>query len=124
MGVVRANRVAEEIKKEVSNLIRNELKDPRIGFVTITSVEVSNDLSHARVFFSTLGSEEDKAKTLQALNKAQGFIKNELGRKLRLRFTPDLSFRFDESIEHGAKIMELLHKVQPNPAGESEDDHE
>lgn len=124
MGVLRASRVAEEIRKEVSSLIRSELKDPRIGFVTITSVEVSNDLSHARIFFSTLGSEEEKAKTLQALNKAQGFIKNELGRKLRLRVTPDLSFRFDESIEHGAKIMQLLHQVQSGQDGEKDGSHE
>lgn len=114
MGFHRSNRIAEEIKRDIANLLRDELKDPRIGFVTLTSVEVSNDLRHAKVFVSTMEAAEEREKTLQALNKAQGFIRNELGKRLRLRYTPEIVFVFDESIEHGAKILKLLNQVQDN----------
>ncbi len=112
MAINRANRVAEAIKKEVAQMLRDELKDPRIGFVTVTSVEVSPDLRHAKVFFSIYGSVEEKQQTLKALNSAQGFVRSELGKRLRLRYAPEIVFRFDESIEHGARIMELLEEVQ------------
>lgn len=111
MAQHRSSRLAEEIKKEVSQLIRDEIKDPRVGFVTLTSVEVTNDLRHARIFVSTLGTMEEQKATLMALNKAKGFIRSELGKRVRLRYTPELSFVFDTSIEHGAKILELLTKV-------------
>lgn len=124
MGFHRANRIAEEIKREVAYLLRGELKDPRIGFVTLTSVEVSNDLRHAKIFVSTMAPVEEREKTLQALNSAQGFIRNELGKRLRLRYTPEISFKFDESIEHGAKILELLNQVQGSQAGERTGDNE
>ncbi len=107
----RASRVGEAIKKEVTQMLGNELKDPRIGFVTVTAVEASQDLSHARIFVSVYGSDEQKVQTLQALNKAKGFVRSELGKRIRLRYTPEVEFRFDESIERGARIMELLNKV-------------
>lgn len=124
MGFHRANRIAEEIKREVASLLQGQLKDPRIGFITLTSVEVSNDLSHAKIFVSTMASEEEREKALLALNKAQGFIRNELGKRLRLRYTPELSFKFDTSIEHGAKILELLTQVQAEQTGERNEDNE
>lgn len=124
MGFQRASRIAEEVKRVVANLLRNDLKDPRVGFVTITSVEVSNDLSHAKIFVSTLANAEERVKTLQALNKAQGFIRNELGKKLKLRYTPELAFIFDESIEHGAKILGILNQINTNPMPERSGDDE
>ncbi len=124
MGFHRANRIAEEIKREVAYLLRGELKDPRIGFVTLTSVEVSNDLRHAKIFVSTMAPAEEREKALLALNNAQGFIRNELGKRLRLRYTPEISFIFDESIEHGAKILKLLNQVQDSQAGERTGDNE
>ncbi|ADG82235.1 ribosome-binding factor A [Thermincola ferriacetica] len=108
----RASRVAEAIKKEVTQMLGGEIKDPRIGFVTVTGVEVCPDLRHARIYISVYGSDEEKAQTLQALNKAKGFVRSELGKRIRLRYTPEVEFRFDESIERGARIMELLNRVQ------------
>lgn len=119
MSQLRANRVAEEIKKEVMELLRDELKDPRIGFVTVTSVEVTPDIRYARIFVSVLGTAEETKQSLIALNKARGFVRSELGKRIRLRYTPEIEFRFDESIKHGARIMELLGEVK-----EAEDEHE
>lgn len=119
MSQLRANRVGEEIKREVTQLLRDEMKDPRIGFVTVTSVEVSPDIRYARIYVSVMGSAEDTRQTMMALNKARGFVRTELGRKIRLRYTPEIEFRFDESIKHGARIMELLGEVK-----EAEDAHE
>jgi len=111
MARYRVGRVGEQIKKEISDLIRTELKDPRIGFVTITGVEVTGDLSLARVYLSILGSEEERAETLEALGRAKGFLRSELGRRIRLRQTPEIEFRFDSSIDHGQLIMELLKQI-------------
>lgn len=108
----RANRVAEEIKKEVIKMMRGELKDPRIGFTTVTSVEVTPDIRYARIFVSIYGNEEAKKDTMEALHKSEGFIRSELGKRMRLRYTPEISFRFDSSIEYGARIMELLEEVK------------
>ena len=108
----RANKVAEEIKKEIIQLIRDKLKDPRIGFVTVTAVEVTPDIRYAKIFVSILGSEEEKKKTLEVLQKSQGFMRSELGKRMRLRYTPELTFKFDSSIEYGARIMELLVGVK------------
>lgn len=108
----RSNRIGEQMKKEVSQILREELKDPRVGFVTVTSVDVSGDLSYAKIYVSVLGAEEDKMQTLKALQKAQGFVRSELSKRLRLRYIPEVTFHFDKSIEHGARIMELLHRVQ------------
>lgn len=119
MSQLRASRVAEEIKKEVTQMLRDELKDPRIGFVTVTSVEVTPDIRYARIYVSVLGSAEDTKQTLIALNKARGFIRSELGKRIRLRYTPEIEFRFDESIKQGARIMELLVEVK-----EANDEHE
>lgn len=108
----RSFRVAEAIKKEVTQMLGVEIKDPRIGFVTVTGVEVCPDLRHAKIFVSVFGGDEAKVQTLQALNKAKGFVRSELGKRIRLRHTPEVEFRFDESIERGARIMELLNEVQ------------
>jgi ribosome-binding factor A len=104
-------RVAEEMKKEIADILQHELKDPRIGFVTITSVELSTDLRNAKVFVSIFGDEEKRHQCLEALNKATGFVRRAIGQRIKLRHTPDLVFKFDSSIEHGDKIARLLSKV-------------
>ncbi|ASA22219.1 30S ribosome-binding factor RbfA [Paenibacillus donghaensis] len=108
MSKIRAGRVGEQIKKELSLLIQSELKDPRIGFVTITGVDVTNDLSQAKVYLSVLGDEEQKSGSLKAIEKANGFLRSELGKAIRLRHTPELIFKLDESVAYGSHIEKLL----------------
>ncbi|GIO53213.1 30S ribosome-binding factor RbfA [Paenibacillus cellulositrophicus] len=114
MAKIRAGRVGEQIKKELSQLIQSELKDPRIGFVTVTGVDVTNDLSQAKVYLSVLGDNEQKNNTLKALEKANGFLRSELGKRVRLRHTPELIFKFDESIAYGSHIEKLLGEIGKN----------
>ncbi|MDN4594453.1 30S ribosome-binding factor RbfA [Polycladomyces subterraneus] len=118
MARIRVSRVGEQIKKELSQILQQELKDPRIGFVTITSVEMSGDLQHAKVYVSVMGDEEQKKNTLAALNKAKGFIRSEIGRRITLRHTPELVFKVDESIEHGQYINQLLREVKTDDVGD------
>ncbi|MFA8438681.1 30S ribosome-binding factor RbfA [Pueribacillus sp. YX66] len=105
---MRANRVAEQMKQELSDIISRRLKDPRVGFVTITDVDVTGDLQQAKVYFTVLGDEEKKATTKEALEKASGFIRSEIGSRIRLRKTPEIFFEFDESIDYGNRIEKLL----------------
>ncbi|MBJ9990258.1 30S ribosome-binding factor RbfA [Paenibacillus sp. S28] len=114
MAKIRTGRVGEQIKKELSQLIQSELKDPRIGFVTVTGVDVTNDLSQAKVYLSVLGDNEQKNNTLKALEKANGFLRSELGKRVRLRHTPELIFKFDESIAYGSHIEKLLGEIGKN----------
>jgi ribosome-binding factor A len=107
----RSERLGELILAEISDLVVRDLKDPRLGFITFTRVELSDDLRHAKIFVSMLGSEPEKARTLQGLASATGYIRRHLGRMLRLRYTPELTFLIDESMEHGAKIAQLLRQL-------------
>ncbi|MEY4480648.1 MAG: hypothetical protein RLZZ267_1326 [Bacillota bacterium] len=111
MSKIRVGRVGEQIKKELSQLLQQELKDPRIGFLTVTGVDVTNDLSQAKVYLSVLGSEEQKEATFHAIARAKGFIRSELGRRVLLRHTPELIFKTDASIEYGSHIEALLAKI-------------
>lgn len=111
MGNVRMYRVGEQLKKELSDIFQKEIKDPRIGFITVTHVEVTGDLQQAKVYISVLGDEEQKENALKAIDKASGFIRSEVGKRIRLRHTPELSFVFDESIEYGNKIERLLEEI-------------
>ncbi|MCL6446674.1 MAG: 30S ribosome-binding factor RbfA [Armatimonadetes bacterium] len=108
----RPERLAEAIKKEVSDLLFHEMKDPRIGFVTITAVEVAPDLRTAKIYASVYGSPEEQRAAIEALQKARGFIRGELGRRIRLRYTPEITFKFDPSIARGARVMELLEEIK------------
>ena len=112
MGFLRPSRVAEEIKKEVSIIIPREIKDPRVGFVTVTGVEVTNDLSYAKIFVSVLGGREEEERTLGALNNAKGLVRSEIGKRIRLRVTPEITFVIDRSLEKAARIGELLSQVK------------
>jgi ribosome-binding factor A len=104
----RLRRVADQIQRELSDLLRSELKDPRVGLVTLTGVEVSPDLAHAKVFFTTLGDAKSLEGTLAGLEHAAGFLRTQLGRRLVLRVTPELHFRHDVSIERGSRLSQLI----------------
>lgn len=108
---LRANRVGEQMKKELGDIIGKKIKDPRIGFVTVTGVDVTGDLQQATVFISVLGGEEQRENTLKGLAKAKGFIRSEIGQRIRLRKTPEITFEFDKSIEYGNRIDTLLHEI-------------
>ena len=99
MSNMRAERVGEQMKQEIMDIVNNKVKDPRVGFLTITDVELTNDLSHAKVYLTVLGSNKEIDNTFKALEKAKGFIKSELGSRMRLRIIPDLTFEYDKSIE-------------------------
>ncbi|PYM14669.1 MAG: 30S ribosome-binding factor RbfA [Candidatus Rokuibacteriota bacterium] len=107
----RLDRVNQLIKEEVSTLLQRELKDPRLGFVTVTAVEVSKDLRVAKVFVSVLGDEAQWAASLGALDSARGFVRNWLRQHLDLRVIPELTFRADRSMEHAARIQHLLRRL-------------
>ncbi|MBD8035385.1 MULTISPECIES: 30S ribosome-binding factor RbfA [Solibacillus] len=105
---LRSNRVGEQMKKEITEIIARKIKDPRVGFVTVTDVAVTGDLQQATVYITSLGNDRERAETLQALEKASGFIRSEVGSRIRLRRTPELAFEFDTAIEYGNKIDALL----------------
>jgi len=113
----RLERVNQLIKEEISLLLQRELKDPRLGFVTVTEVDTTADLKQAKVFVSVLGSDEQWVKSFKALDSARGFIWGWLRRNLDLRVTPDLSFRPDHSMEHAARMQALLAGLRPSDTG-------
>lgn len=117
MGQLRIEKVQEFIKQEISQIILTELKDPRIGFVTVTRVEVTGDLRNAKIFISLMGSNEQKEATLQGLQRALGFMRTEIGKRLRLKMTPDLSLAVDESLDHSVRIQKLLDEIKHDEAG-------
>jgi ribosome-binding factor A len=108
----RTEQVAETIKDDISILIQRELKDPRLGFVTVTRVEVSPDLKYAKIFFSVLGSEEQKKESMAVLKRASSFLRRELSHRLTMRYVPELHFEYDIAIEHGEKIQRLLYQLE------------
>ena len=117
----RVNRVAEQMKKELGDIILQKVKDPRIGFVTVTDVEVTGDLQQATIYISVLGSDKEKENTLKGLDKAKGFIRTEIGQRIRLRVTPEIEFKFDESIAYGSRIESLLSQVKNKEQEQDQD---
>lgn len=111
MSQFRMNRVGEQIKKEMSRILQKEMKDPRVGFVTVTDVDVTGDLQQAKVFVSVYGDEEQKKETLNVLTKASGFLRSEIGNRVKLRRTPELIFELDHSIEYGNRIESILRDL-------------
>jgi ribosome-binding factor A len=108
----RIERVNTLLRREISELVQHHLRDPRLGeFVAVTDVETSPDLQYARVFVSSIGGQEEEARVLEVLNSAAGFLRSELARNVRLRRIPELHFLWDNSIEHGDKILRLLDQV-------------
>ncbi|MBI5453376.1 MAG: 30S ribosome-binding factor RbfA [Deltaproteobacteria bacterium] len=113
MNYRRSERVADVIKEEVASMIlHGEIKDPRIGFVTITRVELTPDLKDAKVFFSQIGSAEDKAKSRNGLNNASGFVRRALAKRLDLRHIPNVSFVFDDSLEYADHIEKVIKEMK------------
>jgi ribosome-binding factor A len=118
----RSERVAEGIREEVARFLSTEAKDPRIqGLVTVTAVDVTPDLRTARVFVSVMGTEAEKQSTFEGLDSLAGYLRGSLGRILRLRFAPELSFRLDPSVEHAARIETLLARIKDGTLPPDED---
>lgn len=110
-GFSRKDRVAEQIRRELAELIRTELKDPRVGMISITDVEVTADYAHAKVFFSTLAGSEHLEGVMTGLQKASGFLRRELGKRISIHMTPQLHFVFDQSLERGADLSKLIQEA-------------
>lgn len=115
MAKHRIGRINEEIKKEISNIIRDDISDPRLtAMVSVTKVEVTNDLRYAKVFVSLFGNEESKKDTLEVLKRSAGFIRREVGHRIQLRLTPEIVIELDTSIENGMHINSLLSSLKGN----------
>ncbi len=107
----RTKRVAAQVQRELAQLIQFEVKDPRVGMVTVSAVELSRDLSYAKVYVTVLSVDNDVEKALEGLNKAAGFLRRELGKRLSIRVTPQLTFLYDASVENGANLSALIDKA-------------
>ena len=118
MSSQRSGRVQEAIRQEVSNIIHGQIRDPRLGFLTITGVELTKDLRYARIYFSVLGEDKEKKLALRGLNSAKGYIKGILGDRIKLRYMPDIEFKIDETLERTRHIYDLFEKIKK----EKEDD--
>lgn len=116
----RSSRVVEQIKRELAELIRLEVKDPRVGFITITDVEITADYAHAKVFFSSLKGEEGVEDILEGLRRASGFLRRELGRRVRIHTTPELHFHFDNSMLEGSRLSALIDKAMQDTKPEDD----
>ncbi len=113
MASIRPDRVAAEIQAAVAGLLtRGDIHDPRVGFITVTGVKVSPDLSVAQVFYSMIGTDEEKAQTQKGLDAAKGFVRREVTKKVKLRISPEVFFTFDGSLDEGDKIERLLKEVK------------
>jgi ribosome-binding factor A len=113
----RTLRVAEQIQRDLADLLRVEVKDPRIGMVTLTDVEVTSDYAHAKVFFTTLGDAAQIAAATEGLNRASGFLRHELGHRIKLRSIPQLHFIHDESVERGVRLSQLIDAAVSSDGG-------
>ena len=115
MGVERSNRIAHEIQRELAELIRLEVRDPRVKLVTLTGVELTRDHSHAKVFFTVLGSQDHVEETGQGLQRAAGFLRSSLAHRLSTRTVPELHFAYDESIERGVRLSRMIDEALAPP---------
>ena len=122
MTRLRPERVQEALRQEISRVALEEIKDPRIGFLTITKVELTKDLRYAKVYFSVLGGAKEKALALKGLNSAKGYIKGVVADRIKLRLVPDISFRIDESIEHTKEIYDMFEKIKKEKKGKGGED--
>ena len=111
----RLERVNEELKREISQIVQYELKDPRLGFITVTKVEVTPDLRYAKVYYSVLGSVQEEAKTQQGLASSAGFIRKLVGKAIKMRYTPELAFELDKSAEYSVNVFKLLEEIKDEP---------
>jgi ribosome-binding factor A len=120
----RSEKVADLIQKEISQMLVKSIKDPRIGFVTITKVTVSEDFRFAKVYFSVAGTLKERENSTKGLDSAKGYVRKELGRRIRLRYTPEIMFQFDPSIEYAIHMEELIQSIhqEKRPEGNEEGD--
>jgi ribosome-binding factor A len=117
MSTPRSARIADEIQRSLAEVIRLEVRDPRVGMVTLTGIELSRDQSHAKVFFTVLGAESAAEDALEGLQRAAGFLRSELAHRLTTRKVPELHFAYDESVERGVRLSRLIDEaVKPPPA--------
>ena len=107
----RTRRVGEQIQREMAQLVQQEIKDPRLGLVTISAVKLSKDMSHANIFFTILNDEQSIEETLKILDGASGFLRHELGKRMQLRIVPHIHFKYDESISYGNDLSSLINKA-------------
>ncbi len=121
MSTRRQRQVAELIHQEISLLIQRQVRDPRLGFVTVTDVDVTQDLRQATIYVSVMGDDDEVKQTLAALKSAAGIFRHELGNTLTLRFIPELLFRQDKSLEQGLHIDELLDSLHLEPAADDDE---
>lgn len=118
MNIKRANRISEEVRKIVSEVIFNGLKDPRVStMTTVTGVEVTRDLSYAKIYISVLGDDANKEETIKGLNSAKGFIRKEIGNRMDLRYVPEPIFHLDESLEKAMSLSKLIDEVNKDNKG-------
>lgn len=108
----RQNKLRELLKEEVSDILRREIKDPRLGFFTVMDAEITSDLRHAKVFVSIMGSEEERKQSMEVLKHAQHFVRQEFGKRVRMKVLPDIQFLHDESVDRGMRIFELLEEIK------------
>jgi ribosome-binding factor A len=117
MSDARSARIADQIQRELAEVVRTELRDPRVGLITLTGVELSRDQSHAKVFFTVLGAQSDVDHALEGLQRAAGFLRSHLAHRLTTRKVPELHFAYDESVERGVRLSKLIDEaVAPPPA--------
>jgi ribosome-binding factor A len=107
----RLRRVADQIQRELSEILRSELKDPRVGMITLTGVEVSPDLAHAKIFFTSLADPAHREETVAGLKRAAGFLRSMLGARIQIHNTPELHFVYDESVETGIRLTHLIDEA-------------
>ncbi len=110
-GFSRRDRIAEQIRRELSEVIRSELKDPRVGMISLTDVEISADYAHAKVYFSSLPGKQGLDLVQAGLQQASGFLRSELGKRISIHMTPQLHFIFDDSLERGAQLSKLISEA-------------
>lgn len=120
MSRSRRERIAQALRDEISGLLRREIRDPRVGFVTITGASISPDLTHAKIYVTVLGEERARRESLVALNRAAGFLQRQVFKQLRLKKTMNLVFLLDETAESGSRIEELLHQIHQTDVDEEE----
>ena len=120
----RSQRVVEQIHRELAEMIRLEVKDPRVGFITISDVEITPDYAHAKVFFTSMTGEAEVPEILQGLRRAGGFLRRELGRRMRIHTIPELHFHYDRSVEEGARLSRLIDDVVRDDAARQGNDAE
>ena len=116
MSTARGARIADQIQRSLAEVIRLELRDPRVGLVTLTGVELSRDQSHAKVWFTVMGTEDAAQEAAEGLTRAAGFLRTELAHRLTTRKVPELHFAYDESVERGVRLSRLIDEAVKPPA--------